>query len=71
MPSSTDLRRQAARCLRAAAALDDRETAAALVALADNFSTRADEIDPSLKLTGRKPNRNVAVDGGKADSASR
>jgi hypothetical protein len=71
MPNSKDLRRRAARCLRAAAAVDDQETASVLVALADDFSTRADEIDPSLKLTGLEANRKAALDGGKAGSASR
>jgi hypothetical protein len=49
MPSATDLRRQAARCLRVAAMTDDPAFAATLVALAADFSDRADEVDPSLR----------------------
>jgi hypothetical protein len=51
MSSCADLRRQAARCLRVAAAVEDRTTAAALVAIADDFSAQADQIDPSLDST--------------------
>jgi hypothetical protein len=42
------LRRQAALCLRIAAAVDDQSTVAALVVMADDFSVKADEVDPSL-----------------------
>jgi hypothetical protein len=58
MPSSTDLRRQAAHCLRIAAAVNDQGIAAALVAMAADFSAEADEIDPSLGPIGKS-----AVDG--------
>jgi hypothetical protein len=34
-----------------AAAVDDRTTAAALVAIADDFSARADQIDPTMAST--------------------
>jgi hypothetical protein len=34
-----------------AAAVEDRTTAAALVAIADDFSAQADQIDPSLDST--------------------
>lgn len=51
MPSSTDLRRQAARCLRIAAAVYDQKVAASLVAIADDFSAKADAIDPGLEST--------------------
>jgi hypothetical protein len=60
MPSSTDLRRHAAHCLRIAAAADDQKIAADLVAMADDFSAQADEIDPSLS------NGKSAADPGKA-----
>ncbi|HLH96109.1 MAG TPA: hypothetical protein VKW08_13430 [Xanthobacteraceae bacterium] len=46
MLSSEFLRRQAARCLRIAAAVDDQSVVAALVVMADDFSMKADEIDP-------------------------
>jgi hypothetical protein len=46
MLSSEFLRRQAARCLRIAAAVDDQSVVAALVVMADDFSVKADEIDP-------------------------
>ena len=49
MPSSTDLRRQAARCLRIAASFQDQSVVEALVAMADEFSAKADEIDPGLE----------------------
>ncbi len=55
MPSSTDLRRQAARCLRIAATFQDPSVVAALVAMAEEFSAKADEIDPSLQHGGRAP----------------
>jgi N-acetylmuramic acid 6-phosphate (MurNAc-6-P) etherase len=55
MPSSTDLRRQAARCLRIAASFQDQSVVQALVAMADEFSAKADEIDPSLRSGGRVP----------------
>jgi hypothetical protein len=49
MPSSTDLRLQAARYLRMAAAVADQSVAADLIAMADDFSAKADEIDPTLE----------------------
>jgi hypothetical protein len=55
MPSSTDLRRQAARCLRIAASFQDQSVVEALIAMADEFSAEADEIDPSLGSDGRAP----------------
>jgi hypothetical protein len=56
MPSSTDLRRQAARCLRIAASFQDQSVVAALIAMADEFSAKADEIDPGLSMaTGLRP----------------
>jgi len=61
MPSSTDLRRQAARCLRIAASFEDQSVVAALIAMADEFSAKADEIDPSLE-----PSRKAPADGGRA-----
>jgi hypothetical protein len=69
MPSSTDLRRQAAHCLRIAAAVDDQTVAATLVAVADDFSAEADEIDPSLRSNDR--NDRAAADGSNAASVSR
>jgi hypothetical protein len=47
------LRRQAAICLRLAAAARDKKVAEALVVMADNFSDRADQIDPSLGSDGQ------------------
>jgi hypothetical protein len=52
------LRRQAALCLRLAAAADDQSVIAALVVLANDFSDKADELDPSLGS-----HREPAVDG--------
>jgi hypothetical protein len=52
MVSSEYLRRQAAVCLRLAASSDNQRVAAALVAMAEEFSSRADEIDPSLRSNG-------------------
>jgi hypothetical protein len=49
MPTSQYLRRQAALCLRIAAAVDDQSVVTALVVLADEFSGKADEVDPSLR----------------------
>jgi hypothetical protein len=66
MPSSADLRQHAAHCLRIAAAVDDQKIAATLVAMADDFSVKADEIDPSLGSNGE-----TAIDSGKAGSTSR
>jgi hypothetical protein len=66
MPSSIDLRRQAARCLRIAAALDDKSAAAALTAMADDLSAKADEIDPTLESK-----REDSADGDRAGGASR
>ncbi len=63
MPSSAYLRRQAALCLRIAAAVYDRSVAAAFVAMADDFSVKADEIDPNLESDGK-----AAKEGCKADS---
>jgi hypothetical protein len=51
MVSCEYLRRQAAVCLRLAATVIDKKVAGALVAMADDFSDRADEIDPSLAST--------------------
>jgi hypothetical protein len=58
MSTCVDLRRQAACCLRVAAAVtavDDGTTAAALVAIADDFSAQADQIDPTLESTSLDP----------------
>ena len=66
MPNSTDLRRQAARCLRIAASFEDQSVAAALTAMADEFSAKADEIDPTLESK-----REASADGGRAGGASR
>jgi hypothetical protein len=66
MPSSAELRRQAAHCLRIAAAVDDQTVAATLVAAADDFSAEADEIDPSLRS-----NDTVSAGGSNAAGASR
>jgi len=55
MPSSTDLRRQAARCLRIAASFQDQSVVEALIAMADEFSAEADEIDPSLRRGAKSP----------------
>ncbi|HLH96110.1 MAG TPA: hypothetical protein VKW08_13435 [Xanthobacteraceae bacterium] len=52
MPSATDLRRQAARCLRVAAAVENPSVAATLVAMAADISDKADEVDPSLQELG-------------------
>jgi hypothetical protein len=48
MVSCVYLRRQAALCLRIAAAVDDQSVVAALMVMADDFSSKADEVDPSL-----------------------
>jgi hypothetical protein len=48
MLTSQYLRRQAAFCLRIAAGADDQNVVTALVVLADEFSAKADEVDPSL-----------------------
>jgi hypothetical protein len=66
MVSCDYLRRQAAVCLRLAAAVKDRKVAGALAAMADEFSDRADEIDPSLGSNG-KP----AMEDGAGDAMSR
>jgi hypothetical protein len=47
------LRQQAATCLRLAAAVRDKKIAEALVVMADDFSDRADEIDPNLGSDGQ------------------
>jgi hypothetical protein len=47
------LRRQAAMCLRLAAAVHDKKIAEALVVMAGGFSDRADEIDPSIGSDGQ------------------
>jgi hypothetical protein len=52
MVSSAYLRRQASVCLRLAASSDSQKVAAALVAMAEEFSSRADEADPSLRSNG-------------------
>jgi hypothetical protein len=49
MVSCAYLRRQAALCLRIAAAVDDQSVVAALMVMADDFSSKADEVDPSLE----------------------
>jgi hypothetical protein len=49
MLSCTYLRRQAALCLRIAAAVDNQSVVAALVVMADDFSVKADEVDPNLQ----------------------
>ena len=64
MVSCAYLRRQAALCLRIAAAVDDQGVVAALVMMADDFSLKADEIDPSLGS-----NREAAVEA-RASAAS-
>jgi hypothetical protein len=51
MPSCAYLRRQAALCLRIAAAVEDSRVAAALVGMADNFTVKAGEVDPGLDST--------------------
>ena len=48
MVSCAYLRRQAALCLRIAAAVDDQNVVAALMVMAEDFSSKADEVDPSL-----------------------
>jgi hypothetical protein len=65
MPSSTDLRRQAARCLRIAATFKDQSVVAALIAMADEFSAKADEIDPTLESR-----REASADGDRRSGAS-
>jgi hypothetical protein len=52
MLTSQYLRRQAALCLRIAAAVDDPNVVAALVLMAEEFSVKADDIDPSLGSNG-------------------
>jgi hypothetical protein len=52
MLTSQYLRRQAALCLRIAAAVDDQSVIAALLLMAEEFSVKADEIDPSLGRNG-------------------
>jgi hypothetical protein len=51
MSRCADLRQQAARCLRVAAVVNDGTMAAALVAIADDFSAQADQVDPALEPT--------------------
>jgi hypothetical protein len=48
MLTSQYLRRQAALCLRIAAAADDQRVATEYVLMAEEFSVKADEIDPGL-----------------------
>ena len=62
MVSSDYLRRQAAVCLRLAATVKDRKVAGALVAMADEFSDRADEIDPSFGSNGNSATKDCAGD---------
>jgi hypothetical protein len=62
MVSSEYLRRQAAVCLRLAATVKDRKVAGALVTMADDFSDRADEIDPSLSAGGKSVTSDGAGD---------
>jgi hypothetical protein len=52
MLTSHYLRRQAALCLRIAAAVDDPNVVAALVLMAEEFGVKADDIDPGLVATG-------------------
>jgi hypothetical protein len=49
MLNSHCLRRRAALCLRIAAAVDDQGVVTALLTLAEEFSVKADEVDPSLR----------------------
>jgi hypothetical protein len=55
MVSCAYLRRQAALCLRIAAAVDDQSVVAALMVMADDFSSKADEVDPSLDSKSLDP----------------
>jgi hypothetical protein len=55
MVSCAYLRRQAALCLRIAAAVDDQNVVAALMVMADDFSSKADEVDPGLQERPRDP----------------
>jgi len=57
------LRRQAARCLRIAASFQDQSVVEALVAMADEFSAKADEIDPSLESGRQAPVHNGGAGG--------
>ena len=66
MSKCADLRRQAARCLRVAAAVGDGTTATALVAIADDFSAQADQIDPTLESSGQRPASGGGLSGGRA-----
>jgi hypothetical protein len=59
MLSCAYLRRQAALCLRIAAAVDDQSVVAALVVMADDFSSKADEVDPSLIPKRLEPTPNL------------
>jgi hypothetical protein len=69
MVSCEYLRRQAALCLRIAAAVDDQSVVAALVVMADDFSVKADEVDPSLKSASLGSSPEAAVDKSKAGSS--
>ena len=53
MLTSQYLRRQAALCLRIAAAAADQRVATEYVLMAEEFSVKADEIDPSLNSIGK------------------
>ena len=66
MLTSQYLRLQAAVCLRIAAAVDDQSVVTALVVLADEFSVKADEADPSLG-----PGPQAAGDGSRPGNGSR
>lgn len=55
MVSCAYLRRQAALCLRIAAAVEDQNVVAALMVMADDFSSKADEVDPKLSPTHLDP----------------
>jgi hypothetical protein len=57
MVNSEYFRQQAAACLRLAAAIGDQKISAALVAMADDFSVKADEIDPNLRSKHRRCDR--------------
>jgi hypothetical protein len=62
MLTSEYLRRQAALCLRMAAAIDDPSIVASLVVMADDFSVKADEIDPILVSSRQAAVPRVAIE---------
>ena len=59
MVSCAYLRRQAALCLRIAAAVDDQNVVAALMVMADDFSSKADEVDPGLNPKHGDPTKHL------------